>query len=200
MGISQDEFTPLIVVGSDGTGFGSGGTSQEITVLPEQVPVLPGCPTTPANNATFPSYLKSLGFSSVTACGTATATHNGSLSGTINVDTIVPLGQSFRTTLNASASNTLSWNLPVGAGTEVFFSFSTPNELLSASSLIITPLMTVQQGNRGCGASGTLSAATALPTGPISTSGVSGEQTHTSAFWAVGVAVAGALGSALVGW
>ncbi|KZT54956.1 hypothetical protein CALCODRAFT_499141 [Calocera cornea HHB12733] len=200
MGISQAEFTPLIVVGSDGTGFGSGGTSQVIEVLPEQAPFLPGCATTPPNNATFPSYLKSFDFSSVTTCGTVTATHNGSLSGTINVDTIVPLGQSFRTTLNASASNMLTWYLPTTAGTNVSFAFSTPGAVFGAS-LVVTPLMTVQQGVGNCGASGTLSSATALPSAiPYgSTSGVRGDKARVGILWVFGLATAVALPFGMVG-
>ncbi|KZT54953.1 hypothetical protein CALCODRAFT_499136 [Calocera cornea HHB12733] len=185
--ISSIEFRPLIVVGSDSTGFGSGGTSQVFDVLS-----LPGCALTPARNASDPSLLQSFAFSSVIACGTVTATHNGSLSGPINVDTIVPLGQSHRTTLNASVSNTLSWSLPVSAGTDVFFAFSKPDDP-TGKSLVVTPFMAVSQGNGSCGASGTLSSATALPTGPVGSSALGRSEAPPAVLWAVGIAAFAAL-------
>jgi len=92
-----------------------------------------------------------------------TAAYNGSVDqGLVNVDTIVPLGQSYRTVVNTSTSaqrGLLSWPVTISAGTNVSFVGSNSQQLL-----FVTPLVTVQSSSKSCGAEGTQSAATALPT------------------------------------
>ncbi|KZO99107.1 hypothetical protein CALVIDRAFT_534644, partial [Calocera viscosa TUFC12733] len=161
-------FTPMVIVASDATGFGSGGTSEAFIVQPETPPLLPGCSTYPNNTIEYLSYLEAFD-TNPTTCGNVTARVNVTAlaSSMIYVDTIVPLGQSYRTVLNASASNgLLSWPLTVSAGTNVSFVFSTTEVPGFDGKQFVTPLMLVQPGNTSCQATGTLSSATALPTGP----------------------------------
>ncbi|KZO99113.1 hypothetical protein CALVIDRAFT_403123 [Calocera viscosa TUFC12733] len=158
------DFAPLVIVASDASGFGSGGTSEAFTAQPETT--LPGCAMDPNNNTTYLTYLEAFD-TNFTTCSAVTARVNVTAlaSSMIYVDTIVPLGQSYRTVLNASASNgLLSWPVTVTAGTNVSFVFSTSNVPGFDDKQFVTPLMMVQPGNTSCQATGTLSSASAIAT------------------------------------
>ncbi|KZO99116.1 hypothetical protein CALVIDRAFT_561520 [Calocera viscosa TUFC12733] len=201
-GMSQAGFTPLIIIGSDATGFGSGGTSQVLSVVPSPTVDEIPCPVM-ASNTSYLTYLQAFTpFYEITQCGTVTATHNGSLAGIVYVDTIVPLGQSFRTVLNASASTELSWQLPVSAGTNLAFAFSLPGGADYDQSLFITPLMTVQPGNDTCQAEGTLSSAMAmaLPTGMVGINAAGSGRAGMGALLGVMVAVSAAVMLEVFSW
>jgi len=189
-------FTPLVIVGSDATGFGTGGTSQTVVVEAMAPPLLPGCSIYPTNNTAYLSYLQSFS-TSITECGDVTAKLNASLPAGVLVDTIVPLGQSYRTVVNVTATNgTISWPVTVTAGTNVSFAFTDPRNLEEA--MFVTPLITVQPGNTTCQASGTISAPpTALPTfGPAQSTGA-GECEEVGGALLAGIAAAASV--AMVG-
>lgn len=184
--ITTGDTNPLVVVGSDAAGFGSGGTSEvfsEVSDLPQRTP--PSTRNSTRNDTGYLSFLQQFS-TNVTACGTVTAqinasftnapsNVNGSLAHMVYIDTIVPLGQSYRTSFNTSATNvtTISWPITVSAGTTVAFALGVPttDQNLWDEVQFVTPLVTVQPGNTSCQASGTLSSPpSAMPTSPQSTS------------------------------
>jgi len=151
--------TPLVIVGSDATGFGSGGTSQVSTSLPEGSTDCLNIPSGQSNNV---SYLQSMS-TEMTACGTVIAQLNPSSSPQVDwVDTIVPLGSSYRTYTNMSTTNgtTLAWPMNVNAGVNVSFAFHAGD----LGYVMVTPFFEVQPGNTSCQASGTSSSAPTVST------------------------------------
>jgi len=171
-------YTPMVVVGSDATGFGTGGTSEAFTV---QIPSYPNCSMQPpTNNTDYLSFVQSFS-TNIIECGNVTAQLNASFPGGnpdgMYVDTIVPLGQSYRTFVNTLATNgTVSWPVTVSAGTNILFAFSValPG---TGGPFFVTPLLTVQRGNASCQTTGTISGTlTALPTETQAPSASAGER------------------------
>ncbi|KZT54955.1 hypothetical protein CALCODRAFT_499139 [Calocera cornea HHB12733] len=159
----------LVVVGSDAGGFGSGGTSGVLVVGGSGTG---GCLQASLANETAALQAYQYFPTSVSQCELQSAWYSIAIPyqfGRITVDTVVPLGSSYRTfggnaTGNASLADwyrNVNWQVDVTAGTEVAFVLGTE----VGGPVLVSQLMTVQAGNFTCEAMGAISTSIALPTG-----------------------------------
>ncbi|KZT54965.1 hypothetical protein CALCODRAFT_499154 [Calocera cornea HHB12733] len=148
MDITNASYTPMVIVGSDSTGFGTGGTSQAFEVLAPPQPLPAGCSVSPQNSTMGVGFLNTI-YTNISQCHAMNITldgYDGYNLGYINVDTIVPNGDSYRTVINDSATDgVLIWPLTASVGSNVSFAVSN-----SHGPLFITPLVNVTAENASC--------------------------------------------------
>ncbi|KZO99115.1 hypothetical protein CALVIDRAFT_561519 [Calocera viscosa TUFC12733] len=164
----------LVVVGSDPSGYGSGGTSGVIQVGPGEAG---GClPLAPANETAALEAFRAFP-DSVGQCEEQSAQFSSSLSGQVTVDTVVPLGESYRTlapntTGGEGWDGTVQWDISVTAGTQVAFVLGTQD----GGPVLVSQLMAVQPGQETCEALGAISTTFPAPSSPT-TSGAQASPT-----------------------
>jgi len=193
------ENSSVVVVGSDATGFATGGTSIVYTVLPS-----------PSDNSTCVVSHSNLNYLTNLVAFTNPPVECGVNGGLfydvafpVVVDVVIPGGESFlidTSPLNSTWTNDsttpgdvylLAWAMEVPAGTELFYSISDAQGHLG----VVSGLETVQPGNTtACLANGTYAATPAPYAGAVSTAPATDSSGSGSSGPNVGAIVGGVVG------
>ncbi|KZT50194.1 hypothetical protein CALCODRAFT_488893 [Calocera cornea HHB12733] len=125
--ITNASYTPMVIVGSDASGFGTRGTRETFDVLDPSQPLPANCHIYPQNFTTGLEDVTHI-YIKISECNTMNVNvsrYNTTNAGLINVDTIVPSGDSYRTVINASETDgKLTWPLTAKAGMNVKYDLS----------------------------------------------------------------------------
>jgi len=161
----------VMIVGSDASGFGTGGTSAPLQILPTPSGDPNSCTPDSANSDFLKEVVQFSG--SVSQCGLMTAVFTN-VTNPVSVAVAVAggvAGESFRGDTSSLGNSTqpegegilLAWYMTVSAGDQITFYASDAN-----GPIFVSPLMTVAAGSTGC-LDITVSSSDAFPTATEST-------------------------------